>query len=102
MESLLTKYTKNCIICGSPNVEEHHLLYGISKRRIADKDRIVLPLCQMHHDMSLAASVHLNPAVAVWSKICGQLAWEMEAVADGATKEEARERFRKRYGRSYL
>lgn len=47
-------------------------------------------------------SVHMNKEMKVLMHIIGQLAWEKHCVAAGETEENARELFRKRYGRSYL
>ena len=50
----------------------------------------------------VAQRVHDNTTAEKLSKIAGQLAWEKHCVASGHTEDEARELFRKRYGRSYL
>jgi hypothetical protein len=102
-DSIITKYTCNCIICGSPTVAKHHTVYGTAEREKADQDLLTLPLCPKHHNLDRKESVHLNPAIGAWSKICGQLAYEKHLIAtENVTEEQARERFRKRYGKSYL
>ena len=47
-------------------------------------------------------SVHMNKEMSTLMHIIGQLAWEKHCVAGGESEENARELFRKRYGRSYL
>lgn len=46
--SLLTTDMKHCYICGSPQVQWHHIMFG-SYRQLADKYGLVIPLCYEHH-----------------------------------------------------
>lgn len=102
-KGIVTKYNKNCAFCGRPCETEHHLLFGGSIRRIAEEDGIKLPACDWCHTLNAVKDrIHDNPMAEKLSKIAGQLAWEKHDVAQGYTEEEARERFRKRYGQSYL
>lgn len=102
MESRITNYVENCVICGSKNVVTHHLIYGTANHRLCDEDKLLLPICPKHHNMDSKESVHLNPAIGKWSKIVGQLAYEKHLVAQGMTEEEARMAFLKRYGEKFL
>ena len=103
MESIVTKYTDYCIFCGKPLEAEHHLLFGNGMRELAEQDKVKVPSCNRCHNMGpLLERIHDNPMAEKLSKICGQLAFEKHTVADGHTEDEAREIFRKRYGRSYL
>ncbi len=77
-------------------MEEHHLIFG-SLRHLADADKLILPLCRICHQ-----ELHHNTQANELSKICGQLAYEKEKCCSGMSADEAREDFRKRYGRSYL
>lgn len=98
MKSILTKYTENCIICGMPTETEHHLVFGRGMRNLADEDGLTLPMCPFCHD-----ELHKKSSVAAeLSRICGQLAFEKSLCEKGVRAEVARERFRKRYGKSYL
>lgn len=94
---MITKYTDYCIICGRPNVNEHHLVFGKGYRRLADEDELTIPICMSCHD-----ELHAGLVTKELSRICGQLAFEKKKVAEGITEDEARECFRKRYGISYL
>lgn len=102
-ESIITNDTAHCIICGREAVQ-HHAISGTSGRQLADADKLTIPLCPIHHNMDSKESVHLNPAIARWSKIVGQLAWELEMVSTGQAKnkDEALQKFRKRYGKSFM
>lgn len=103
MNSILTEYTQFCAICGRGTEAEHHLIFGTGLRELADEDGLVIPICNKCHDMSGGKhQLHENPIAERLSKICGQLAFEKHLVAEGFGEGEARERFRKRYGRSYL
>ena len=91
-----------CIICGSPyDLDIHHLIEGTGKRDLSDKDGLTVYLCRDCHT-GAKDSVHANWRTNRWSKICGQLAYERNLCAEGMTIEEAREDFRRRYGKSYL
>lgn len=95
---MITKYEKNCAICGTPvdRADTHHLLMG-SLRHLADDDGLYIPICRICH-----TELHQNTIATELSKICGQLAYEKHKVAEGLTEDEAREAFRFRYQRSYL
>lgn len=94
---MVTNYMDNCIFCGKPTENVHHLVYGNSKRTLSDSDELLFPLCLKHHD-----EIHRNGTAGMMSKIIGQLAYERDRCAEGKSKEDARELFRKRYGVSYL
>lgn len=47
-------------------------------------------------------SVHMNKEMKALMHIIGQLAFEKHCVAEGMTEPDAREKFRERYGKSYL
>ena len=115
-QSIITKFMKNCMICGKPNVEIHHGLYGTAKHKLADEDKLLMPLCSPHHNSS-NKSVHMDYEMKILSKQVSQLAWERKYLADKLMEiadgsigyqnsedwlDEAREAFRKRYGESYL
>lgn len=95
MEGIVTKYSGYCIFCGTPTEEEHHLIFGNGKRKLADEDGLKVPCCRKHHTGGkVSERIHDNPMAEKLSKMMGQLAYE----ANIGTREE----FRKRYGVSYL
>ena len=106
-KSIITKYTDTCLICNNPYVQTHHLLSG-SNRQKADDDSLICGLCDTHHNGDKNLSVHLNPAMNVWSKIAAQLAWEKHYIAQQRglpfedIEEDARKSFVARYGKSYI
>ena len=71
MKSIITEYTENCILCGRPNVEPHHLINGRGNREIADKYFCVIPVCRDCHNL-----IHSDARIVTLSKILGQIAWE--------------------------
>ena len=96
-KSNVTEYVKNCISCGKPTVSEfHHLVYGVANRRLSDDDGLIIPICRSCHD-----DIHKYGIAGNLSKMFGQAIFERNECAKGATLDEAREKFRKRYGRSY-
>ncbi|WP_337659226.1 hypothetical protein [Eisenbergiella tayi] len=102
-KSIVTEYPDICCLCNRIAEAEHHLLFG-SFRPLADKDGIIVGICNEHHTGPgrVQDRIHDNPAAESLSKIAGQLAWEKHAVAGGMTEPESREAFRKRYGKSFL
>lgn len=95
---MITDHADYCIICNSKTEHIHHLVMGNSARRLADADGLTAPLCGICH-----AVIHTGNAQAnMLSRICGQLLYERNEVAKGVSIEDARENFRKRYGKSYL
>ena len=85
---------KYCEVCGLPNAETHHLVFGNANRKWSDADSLVMDLCREHHEF-----MHKNAKI---SRIIGQLMYERNKCAEGYSIEAARQSFRLRYGKSYL
>lgn len=87
-----------CIICRGPASDEHHLIFG-SNRMQADADALLLPVCRACH-----SAIHNERGGAgTKSKQIGQLIFELrQAVLYGSGPDEARARFRQRYGKSFI
>jgi hypothetical protein len=96
-QNFVTEYTKYCTLCGTPTTEIHHLCYGGANRRLSDEDNLVIPICRECHN-----DIHNIPTAGKLSKIVGQLAYELNENAHKGDILNAREKFRKRYGKSYL
>lgn len=94
------KYSDYDLIDGKSNVERHHCLMG-SDRDKADGDGLWVPLTKEHH-MSGKVSAHTCKEMRVLLEMLAQVSYERDRCAQGMSKEEARETFRKRYGRSFL
>ncbi|MBD5464070.1 MAG: hypothetical protein HDR24_13630 [Lachnospiraceae bacterium] len=95
------KYADYDLIDGTPSVERHHI-FGGPNRKKADDDGLWVPLTYAHHQGNM--SVHNNKEMKALMHIIGQLAYELELLSTGEakTKEEAKEMFRRRYGKSFL
>jgi len=97
---------KICVICGKPAECKHHLIFGTSKRRLADEDGLTVDMCNSCHNMAVKTydRVHGNPMAEALSKMLGQALWEREHLKyfDEEAGDYAREAFTRRYGRSYL
>lgn len=112
--SIVTDYEDISAFSGQPSQAKHHLIFGNGLRRLAEEDGLFIFLTHSEHNMSPNGQryqVHENPPAEALSRMVGQLAWEKEYIANELTKttglkeimyKEAREEFRKRYGRSYL
>ena len=92
------EYLDICQVCRcSKAVHTHHLIFGTAGRNLADEDRLTLRVCELCHD-----AIH-NGGGDLLSKQIGQALYELKQVAVyGATKEEARACFLKRYGKNRL
>lgn len=96
---------KKCDICGIRYAEcTHHLIFGSSRRKLADADGLTLDLCNECHNMSVrvADRIHDNPIAEALSKMLGQALYERNYYRGDRAEEEARKVFIKRYGRNYL
>lgn len=107
MDGIVTKHKEICFICGRKAEAEHHLIFGTAGRELSEKDGLKAPICNNCHNMGkILMRIHDNPMAERMSKIIGQLAWERKYILDRSGNQkldvESRERFRKRYGRSYL
>lgn len=109
-KSIITKYDKNCILCGRPTNVIHHMIEGTGKRKLSDKYGLVCPLCPPHHNMG-NKSVHTQTEMNVMSHIIAQLAFEKRWIAEHRSlpfesvediEDEAREAFRQTFDKSYL
>lgn len=58
MKSIIQK-EKECFVCGSPYVEEHHVFYGSANRKLSERYGLKVYLCADHHRG--ASGVHFNP-----------------------------------------
>jgi len=115
-KSIVTNYEQYSAFSGRPAECTHHLLFGGAIRKLADEDNLTIGLTNAEHNMSSKGTInqiHGNPAAESLSKIAGQLAWERvylaKKLANGLGEQtveewldEAREAFRKRYGKSFL
>ncbi len=121
-KSIVTEYEGICFLCGKPSEAEHHLVFGVGIKQIADKDRLTVPICNnCHNTGEVKRRIHDNPVAEKMSKMIGQLAWEKEyltqdmvhhnAESEGIGKQDeekeqakrdVRKKFIVRYGRSYL
>lgn len=92
METERINGMKECIVCGSPYVEIHHIFHGTGRRQISDKYGYVVPLCRRHH--TGPEGVHFNRA------------FDLELMRKAQDHFEShygtREDFIKVFGKSYL
>ena len=101
------KYSGYCLICGKPTTTMHHCIEGTGNRRISDREKLIVPLCDYHHNMS-NMSVHHNEEMRTLMHIIGQYAWMFNFLAEQNQvpfydfREDAIENFRKVFGKSYI
>lgn len=127
--SIITKWTEYCMICGRPRDDMHHALYG-NKHKLADEDKLLMPLCAYHHNSNnlfdvkrkpvTNMSVHQCDEMKALSQMLAEVCWERQKLAEKiaanhnalVTKnkeitaekviEDVREQFKNRYGEFYL
>ena len=58
MKSIIQE-DRECYICRSPFVEEHHVFYGTANRKLSERYGLKLYLCPEHHRGP--TGVHFNP-----------------------------------------
>lgn len=93
---------KICAICGREAECTHHLIFG-SSRHLADKDHLTIDLCnRCHNTGSKLERIHDNSSAEALSKMLGQYMWMLDQVTDKDQQALLIERFRRRYGRSYI
>lgn len=92
MGKMIFDLPEECLLCGSPQVEHHHIFYGTANRAISDRYGYIIPLCRKHHTGS--TGVHFNKALDNELKAMAQEHFE-KTFGD-------REKFIETFGRSYL
>lgn len=98
----MPKERQPCFICGCYTYTERHHIFGGANRKFSEQDGLVVDLCHKCHNEP-PNGVHFNKEQMQWLHIWGQDRWERQKmIKDHVTREEARQAFRKRYGRSYL
>lgn len=91
MESLIPGYEHDiCFLCGARAEETHHIFEGSGRRKICDRHKLVVRLCNTCHDKLHDTSC---PEMKYLHEL-GQKVYE--------EKIGTREQFRKDYIRSYL
>ena len=103
------RYSDYDCLTGQPNVERHHVLMGQMRSR-ADEDGLWIPLTKQHHTEGakpkpgVRCDIHHCELLRVMSQMLAQTAWEKDFILNNrdASEQEAREAFKRRYGRSYL
>lgn len=105
-KSIVTDYEQISAFSGRQAECKHHLIFGVSGRGLADEDGLYIPLTNDEHNLSMHGTVnqiHGNPAAEKLSKMLGQACWEKHYIAETrCTEQDARNKFMKRYGRSFL
>ena len=92
MKSIIQN-TKECIICGSWNVEDHHIFFGTGKRKLSEKYGLKVWLCPTHHRLTYGVHGKYGHKLDMELKELGQKAFEWK---------HTREEFMNIFGRSYL
>lgn len=93
---------KTCFMCGRIcYTERHHIFGGTANRRLSEEDGLVVDLCHDCHN-SPPDGVHFNKERMKYLHQYGQMTFEARKRQEGASDEEAREMFMKRYGKNYL
>lgn len=92
MKSIITDDMEHCYICGNPNIEIHHCLFGINRKN-ADRAGLVVPLCVYHHRGQGGVHHAGNKALDDMLKQTAQRKYE---------ETHSREEWMQIFGRNYL
>ena len=84
---------RECLVCGSWNVEEHHIFFGHAKRKLSEDYGLKVWLCPSHHRGTNGVHGKNGHKLDSELKQLGQKAFEWE---------HTREEFMKLMGRNYL
>ena len=74
ISSIIVSDMSSCIFCGRPREAVHHC-FGGPNRANSEKYRLVIPLCNEHHNMS-DYSVHFNETMRIKVQAMAQMAFE--------------------------
>lgn len=84
---------KVCFVCGTTHdIEEHHIIYGTSNRKISEKYGLKVYLCRHHHTGN--RGVHFNKDLDLKLKVMAQEYYEAHYGNRNA--------FINAFGRSYI
>ena len=83
---------ETCVVCGSPFVEWHHTMYGVSNRKNSEEYGYVIPLCYAHHRGK--NGIHFNKELDLY--------WKRKAQEHFEETYGTREDFIRIFGRNYL
>ena len=74
IESIVVSDMDVCAFCGRPRECIHHIFGGPNKKA-SDRYKLLLPLCNAHHNMS-DESVHFDKDMMRQAHILGQISFE--------------------------
>lgn len=108
-KSIIQEDTSVCFYndenCGGP-LEEHHCIYGKGRRKISDREGLVVYLCANHHRGTNGVHGKNGSSLSYILKMTAQAAWELKYVEEypyeNHAEEAAREAWLKMMGRNYL
>lgn len=83
-----------CALCGGPANEEHHLIHGSGRRKLAEEDGLKIDVCTRCHTLGPKA-IHNNPELDRELQKLGEMMWLEKT---GGTVED----FIQRYGKNYI
>lgn len=92
MDSIIQNH-KECLICGSWNIEDHHIFFGQANRKLSEKYGLKVWLCPTHHRGTIGVHGRDGHKLDMQLKELGQKAFEWE---------HTRDEFIKTFGRNYL
>lgn len=91
-----------CHYCGTPNAERHEVYPGAGRRQICIDNGFQVDLCPACHRAMHENSTPAAQAINKFWRQKYQREYEAELIASGITPEQARKRWLRLIGRSYL
>lgn len=87
-------------------LEEHHCIYGRGRRKISDREGLVVYLCSYHHRGTKGVHGKYGADLSLQIKMAAQEAWERKYIEsypyENHAEEAAREEWIRMMGVNYL
>lgn len=87
-------------------LEAHHIVYGFSRKKISDKEGLIVMLCHEHHQGTNGVHGKNGAELGNMLKIIAQKTWEQNYIEKYPYKnhaeDAAREAWIRLFGRNYL
>lgn len=91
MAKSIIQTEKMCFVCGSSNVECHHIVHGVANRKLSEKYGLKVWLCPKHH-RGTRDGVHFDKDFDL----------SLKRLAQAKFEETYEEDFQEVFGKSYL
>lgn len=101
-ESIIVPNLNRCFVCGTDkDIHLHEVFFGSSNRKKSKEDKMLIPLCGIHHNLS-SQGIHYNKVLDNKVKKQAEKIWIKTYCDENLSKDEKIGLFISRYGVNYL